>query len=85
MLKWEYQVLIVKGYHVQEVNGDYKAAVKEHINPKGFLGGTLRMWPLHEYLSTMGHQGWEVVGVSPTTGPAENRTIDVVVILKRAI
>lgn len=39
---------------------------------------------LHDFLKRVGHEGWEVVGLSPIAG-GEGRDISVLIILKRPV
>ena len=83
MQKWEYTTLSVNVDTVLTVNSKKVGEIKV-----GFLSGVSKDGPtLHDTLSHMGQEGWEVCGASPNWNGGGERPgpINFVVILKRPI
>ncbi|HEY0607388.1 MAG TPA: DUF4177 domain-containing protein [Herpetosiphonaceae bacterium] len=77
MQRWEYLVLIARNETILSANGQQLGSV-------GFLGGTAGP-PIHDYLNMCGTEGWEVVGMAPSTQRGEHGgTVNITIVLKRS-
>ena len=77
MKKWEYLTLRVYGGKVIEANdqrvGDLKGPFPTQDSPR-----------VHEYLNQLGEEGWQVAGMSPTSGTSQlGGGVWVLVVLRR--
>ena len=79
MQKWEYTILEVSNWVVVTVN---EQRIAEHTVWGNLKGGR----SLFRLLNELGKEGWEVTGVSPTSGSgAVPIPVEVIVILKRPL
>ena len=77
MKKWEYLTLRVYGGKVIEANdqrvGDLKGPFPTEDSPR-----------VHEYLNQLGEEGWQVAGMSPTSGTSQlGGGVWVLIVLRR--
>jgi len=87
--QWEYQILEVnpefgpkKQLEILKINGSEELAVTRR--EKSFLGEIHYRNELYQYLTDVGLQGWEVVGMSPIKEYVPD-LFRFIVILKRSI
>jgi hypothetical protein len=90
MQKWEYQTLIVRQNNDKVIEVTYVNSKDATLEVTGRIIKSKTYHDLPSYLARSGRQGWEVVGVSPTTGlgagsMANEGALHILLIMKRPL